>query len=82
MVGAGLSVAFAVGTPILIFGGALSVVGLLVSVFTQKSVDQVMAEKLESQWGASGLLREGWREALTQWFVDHQPEGTGMGMDA
>lgn len=82
MTGAALSAAFAVGTPILIAGGVLSLVGLVAGALMQKSGDQVLADQLEKRLGQSGLLREGWRDALRQWWVDNGKfNASGMGLE-
>lgn len=78
MTGAALGAAFAIGTPILIFGGALSMIGLVVSMLLQKTGDQVMGDELEKRWGESGFLKAGWREQLTHWWVDHTNIDTSL----
>ena len=71
VVGAALSVAFAAGTPFLIFGGAVAIVGLLVTLFTGKSHDVSFADGLEARWKDTGFLKEGWRDPTEAWWRDH-----------
>ena len=82
MVGAGLSVAFAVGTPILIAGGVLSGIGLALSLLLQKTGDQVMGDQFEERWGSAGFLKAGWRDELSHWWSEKgEYKGGGFGID-
>jgi len=80
MVGATLASAFAIGTPLLVGGGVLSLVGVIASLALQKSGDQVTGDQLAEAWG-EGCMKDGWREALRDWWVAHTPAKQGLGLD-
>lgn len=80
-VGATLSLAFNIGTPVLIFGGVLSLIGLAVSAATQRPFDAMLSEEFEKRWGAQGFLKPDHRAQLAAWLEEHKASDAALGID-